>query len=119
MTQKWKPVRDWSDSDGGRKWLNALLFKIERSRGVSVHYELERCEPGRMCSSEFGDFGTCSHAARYVVLVSTDNTFKGAKRENRVHACSLRHLSRRVRGYFGFDGAAVDIDEQERSNAES
>lgn len=116
MTQSWRPERDWSDPDSDSKWLDKLLSGVELGY-VTVRYELVRWEGEfQHCWANVDDSGACGKKARYVVLTRVVNSFKGSKRERRSYACSLRHINKRVREYFGIDGAAMDIDERMMRN---
>lgn len=109
--QSWKPKRtDWSE-EGARKYVNDLLDGIEASDGVRITYSLARWSgERRLCMAELDEYGICGAHARYVVTSTSQNSFKRARRESKFYVCSLRHIGRRVRSYFGIVTVVADTD---------
>lgn len=120
----WRPAYDYRQAGAaaGIAYLGELLDKIEQA-DVVVTYTMRRlpieelCDEGdppwghKTCPADFGEDGVCGEYGRYEVVVRSENTLKGTVTINRLYPCTLRHISRRVRDYFGLDFHAMTADE--------
>lgn len=121
MTKSWEPkFRFDPNVDFQQAYLDDLMARVlspDISVGVSYHIErAPKSGPSSWCAAETFE-STCSKKARYVVVSTVVNGMKESSRQNHTGACSIRHMSRRVRDYFGLQHAKeyeFALDERKR-----
>lgn len=116
MTARWEPQINWASPDRERLYFDAIIERLLRPEStVVVMYRVELPAPDEKygCMTEVGsydDISLCGRRAQYIVVSESMNGMKDSRRVNRTPVCSIRHMSRRVRDYFGLSKRAMGIE---------
>lgn len=119
MTKSWEPKIRFEDAGFKRNYLDDLMERVLSPAIISVvvAYHIERAtDADSPCIAEVYE-DICGKRPRYVVVTTVVNGMKESTRRNRTSACSIRHMNRRVREYFGLQRAKdyeTELDEEER-----